>query len=163
MYIYIYYIILHIYIYINPRPSFGTEKCVPLYFCSIQLFLLVSWVPKNVLEILVCQRKSSIGIVIWYKDEKMYAMQIYSKHVCCPRICPRTSKVYGCFHVFSWGCMIDRCFCPRSAAVSWMSSASMHGVHDWFMHDHQNVMRCNDGLCGSIHVIWSKAKLSKKC
>ena len=28
----------------------------------------------------------------------------------------------------------DRGFCPGSAAVAWISSASMRGVHDWLMH-----------------------------
>ena len=40
IYIYI-FIYLYIFIYIYPRPSFGTEKGVPLYFCSFHFFLLV--------------------------------------------------------------------------------------------------------------------------
>lgn len=38
------------YIYIQytiPRPSFGTEKGVPFYFCSIWFFLLGSGGPKK--------------------------------------------------------------------------------------------------------------------
>ena len=84
--------------------------------------------------------------MVW-RWTRLYATYISNIHVC-----PRSSKVYGCFHLFSWGCMINRCFCPRSAI-------QRHGFHQLpcmefmigsctqFMHEnHQNVMRCNDGL-----------------
>ena len=38
--------VLHMYI-IYPRPSFGAEKRVPLYFCSFHFFLLVCWGQKK--------------------------------------------------------------------------------------------------------------------
>ena len=43
-------LLMDIYIYIQytiPRPSFGTEKGVPFYFCSIWFFLLGSGGPKK--------------------------------------------------------------------------------------------------------------------
>ena len=51
--------------------------------------------------------------------------------------------------------------------VSWISSASMHGVHDWFMHAIHawKSPKCHAvqwWTARSIHMIWNKANLSKK-
>ena len=109
----------------------------------------------------LCQRRSSIGIVIQYLDGT-YCMpcthitDMYAK---------KPLKVYGRFHVFSCGCMIDRCLCPRSAAVSWMSSASIHGVHDWFMHAIHawyiiTKMSCDAMMDCAVPSTWYEAKQS---
>ena len=51
--------------------------------------------------------------------------------------------------------------CHQLPSMEFMIGSCMQLMHDHF--NHQTVMRCKDGLSGSIHVIWGKAKLKQSC
>ena len=54
------YQIIHIY----PEPPFGTQKLVPLYFCSVQFFMLVSYGEKKCVRVFVSK--------LWFRNSCIY-------------------------------------------------------------------------------------------